>query len=69
MSTTSSKFGKQLEDSFDEREDSMSSSKYQFKPRQRKDLPIYKHRHEIIDKINNNPVVVLTGKISFFFQM
>lgn len=38
-----------------------STSKYQYKPHQRKDLPIYKYRHEIIDKINNNPVVVLTG--------
>lgn len=69
MSTTSSKFGKNFEDTFDEREDSTSNSKYQFKPRQRKDLPIYKHRHEIIDKINNNPVVVLTGKIFYLFQM
>ena len=69
MSTTSSKFGKQFEDTFDERKDKMSNSKYQFKPRQRKDLPIYKHRHEIIDKINNNPVVVLTGKIFYLFQI
>lgn len=65
MDTTASKFKTTFEDKADEREVSTSSSKYQFKPRQRKDLPIYKHRHEIIDKINNNPVVVLTGK--FFY--
>lgn len=64
MDTTSaSKFKTTFEAG--EKEDSMSSSKYQFKPRQRKDLPIYKHRHEIIDIINNNPVVVLTGKIFY----
>lgn len=65
MTTTSSNFGTPLEDVFEDKDDSKNStcSKFQFKPRQRKDLPIYKYRHEIVDKINNNPVVVLTGKI------
>lgn len=28
----------------------------------RKDLPIYPHRDEIVQKINENPIAIITGK-------